>query len=61
MTTKGMTLYDKLVNKGIATSEELSLVKSLMSGSWEEVSHAVSLMQTDYRSINQLLGAGEED
>ena len=54
MTTNEMAMYDQLVEMGIATAEELNLVKCLVPGSWTEVLESVLFVKTGYRSIAQM-------
>ena len=50
MTQDEMMKYDQMVEWGIATTEELNLVRNLLSGSWNEVLDAVCYVRTGYRT-----------
>lgn len=55
MTTNEMIKYDQIVEYGIATAEELNLVRNLMSGEWNEVLDAVCYVRTGYKTWEQYL------
>jgi hypothetical protein len=57
MTTEEMITYDQIVELGIATAEEINLVKSLMSGSWTEVLNGIIFVRTGYHSMQQYFEA----
>ena len=61
MTTEEMVMYDMMVELGVATSEELNLARSLVSGSWKEVLSQVVDILTGYKSIEQMLEEEEEE
>lgn len=57
MTTEEMITYDQIVEFGIATAEELNLVRDIISGSWTDIYNAVIYARTGYRSFEQYLDA----
>ena len=61
MTQTEMMKYDMTVDMGIATAEEINLVKTLMSGTWEEVLDSICFVRTGYRDIDQMVEAEDED
>ena len=54
MTTNECIKYDQLVELGIATAEEINLVRNIMNGSWEEIFNAICYARTGYRTLEQL-------
>ena len=61
MTNNEMHLYDQLCEREIATPEELNLVRSLVSGTWEEILNSVLFVRTGYRSLQQMVDAEDEE
>lgn len=55
MTEREMNIYDVMVGLGIATTEELDLVRMVSSGTWEEILTVVLYIRTGYRTLEQLL------
>lgn len=55
MTTEEMITYDQIVEMGIATAEEINLVKCLMSGTWTEVLNGIIFVRTGYHSMQQYI------
>ena len=55
MTTNEMIKYDMMIEYNIATAEELNLVRSVLSGSWDEVLDAVCYVRTGYKTWEQYL------
>lgn len=55
MSNKEMLMYDDVVELGIATLEELNLVKNIMGGTWENVINMVISVRTGYRTYEQFL------
>lgn len=53
MTTEEMVKYVMMVELGIATAEELNLVRNLVSGSWNEVLDSVCNVRTGYETFEQ--------
>jgi hypothetical protein len=50
-----MNTYDYIVELGIATSDELNLVRNVMDGSWTEVLNSVIYARTGYHDIDQYI------
>lgn len=61
MTTKEMNAYDYMVDSGIATAEELNLVKNIKGGTWMEVIDTVVSVRTGYNSLDQYIECEMED
>lgn len=61
MTTAEMIKYDEMVEWGIATAEELNLARCLMSGTWEDVLHAVCYVRTGYHTLEDYIEDEMED
>ena len=61
MTTQEMITYDQIVEMGIATAEEINLVRCCMNGSWTEVLNSIIHARTGYRSIQQMIDAESEE
>lgn len=55
MTVEEMVLYDEIVDRGIATSEELNLARKLLYGSWEYVLNKVIYARTGYKDMWELI------
>lgn len=55
MSKEDMELYEQLVERGVATSREINLVKSVASGSWNEILHAILFVRTNCKTIIQLI------
>lgn len=55
MTDREMAIYDILVELEIATEDEISLVRYVMSGYWEEILNAIIYARTGYHDIEQLI------
>lgn len=45
--------YDTMVELGIATIEEMNLVKNIKGGTWTEVIDAIVSVRTGYNSFEQ--------
>lgn len=60
MTTNECILYDQIVELGIATAEEINLVRNLVAGEWTEVLNSIVYVRTGYRSLDQMLEAEED-
>lgn len=54
MTDRESFIYDEIVELGVATNEEINLVRNIMSGSWEDVLNAIIYARTGYHTYNQL-------
>lgn len=61
MKQEEVMLYDQIVKRGIATTDELNLARNLVDGSWTNVLEAVLYVRTGYRSIEQLIEDEEEE
>lgn len=57
MTSKEMTVYDQMVELGIATAEEINLVKGIMGGSWTEVLNDIISYRTGYSDFDDYIEA----
>lgn len=61
MTTDEMIKYDMTVDIGIATAEEINLVRSILAGSWTEVLDSICYARTGYRDLDQYMEYEDED
>ena len=61
MTTEEMIKYDQIVDMGIATAEEINLVRCVLSGDWNEVLDSIIYARTGYRSLEQMIQAEDEE
>lgn len=61
MTREEMDAYDFIVENGIATSEELNLVRNLLDGSWLDILNSVLYVRTGYRTIEQMIESENDD
>lgn len=61
MTTNEMIMYDRLVDMGIATPEEINLVWNICGGRWEDVLNNILYVRTGYRNLEQMFDEEEED
>lgn len=55
MTTDECIKYDRIVELGIATAEEINLVRCIMSGSWTEVLNNIVCTKTGFQTIEDYL------
>lgn len=55
MTVEEMTMYDWMVDNGIATAEELNLAFNLTSNGWKKTIEDVLCIRTGYRTIEQFM------
>ena len=55
MTTNECTLYDQMVRWGIATADEINLVRNLLDGSWENILQKICYARTGYQDLNDFL------
>lgn len=46
-------LYDSIVEYGIATEDEINLVRCVKSGTWEEILNAIVYARTGYLDFEQ--------
>lgn len=61
MTREEIDTYDFIVENGIATSEELNLVRNLLDGSWLDILNSVLYVRTGYRTIEQMIESENDD
>lgn len=61
MTTNEMINYDMMVEMGIATAEELNLVKNIQGGTWTDVINAVCDVRTGYKTFDDYIQAEVEE
>lgn len=57
MTSKEMTVYDQMVELGIATAEEINLVKCIRGGSWMDVLNDIIYVRTGYSDFDDYIEA----
>lgn len=55
MNQKEIEFYDTLVQFGIATEQEIKLVRDIMSGSWNEILEAILYARTGFRHLDSYL------
>lgn len=55
MTTDECILYDQMVEWGIATADEINLVRNVLDGSWENILKKICYARTGYRDLNDFL------
>lgn len=51
MTVEEMIKYDRMVELGIATAEEINLIKYISNGSWSEVFNIIVYVRTGYKTF----------
>lgn len=61
MTTEEMITYDQIVEMGIATADEINLVRNVASGTWTEILNGIIFARTGYHSIQQMIEAEDEE
>lgn len=61
MTTHEIETYDYIVDLGIATQEEINLVRNVLNGSWEDIFNAIIFARTGYRTVEQYIEMMEEE
>ena len=61
MTTEEMIKYDQIIDMGIATADEINLVRNVLSGDWNEVLDAIVYARTGYRSLEQMIEDEDEE
>lgn len=61
MNEKEIRMYDYVVELGLATAEELNLVKNIKGGTWEEVINAVVDVRTGYKTLDQYIECEMEE
>lgn len=55
MNEKEIAKYDAIVEYGIATVEELNLVRNLMAGEWDTLLNDIIFVRTGYRTLEQYI------
>lgn len=55
MTTDESILYDEMLEWGIATAEEINLVRNVLDGSWEDILKKICYTRTGYRDLDDFL------
>lgn len=55
MTREEDRMYDEVVELGIATTEELNLVKNVKGGTWKDVINAIVYVRTGYQTLEQYI------
>lgn len=61
MTTEEMIKYDQIVDLEIATPEEISLVRAVASGTWNEILDGIVYARTGYRTLEQFLSEDDDE
>ena len=55
MNEKEIAKYDTIIEYGIATAEELNLVRNLVTGEWNTILDDVVFVRTGYRTLEQYI------
>lgn len=61
MTVDEMIKYDMMIEYGIATAEEINLVKNIKGGTWNEVLDLICSVRTGYNTWEQFLECEMEE
>lgn len=61
MTDKEMHEYEQIVEREIATAEELNMVKAICGGFWQEVLNKVVYYRTGYNTFEDYLWDESEE
>ena len=61
MTTEEMIKYDQIVELEIATPEEISLVRAVATGTWNEILDGIVYARTGYRTLEQMLAEDDDE
>lgn len=61
MTTDEMITYDQIVEMGIATADEINLVRCVSNDTWTEILNSIIFARTGYRFIQQMIDAEDEE
>jgi hypothetical protein len=61
MNTNEMIKYDMMVELGVATPEEINLVRCLMSGSWNTILDNIVYAREGYHTFEEYLAELDED
>lgn len=55
MTTNECIMYDQMVELGVATVDEINLVRNVLDGSWEDILNRICYARTGYRSLDEYM------
>ena len=55
ITDEEIRAYDYIVESGIATAEEINLVRSVLDGTWTDIYNAIMYARTGYNSLEQYI------
>lgn len=55
MTTDECIVYDQMVELGIATADEINLVRNVLDGSWKDILKKICYARTGYRDLDDFL------
>ena len=61
MTTDECILYDQMVELGIATVNEINLVRNVLDGSWKDILNKICYARTGCRSVEDYIQEAMED
>ena len=61
MTRAEMFAYDFLVETGVATADEINLVRAIAFGSWMDIINAVVYTRCGYKTFDQFYDAIMEE
>ena len=54
-------MYDLIVEMDIATTQEINLVRNVLSGSWADILNAIVYARTGYNTLNQFIAETYDD
>ena len=60
MTNREAYIYDTLIELEIATEKEISLVRAVANGSWEDILNGILYARTGCRTLEQFFDEDEE-
>lgn len=55
MTTDECIMYDQVVELGIATANEINLVRNVLDGSWKDILNRICYARTGCRSVGDYI------
>jgi hypothetical protein len=61
MTTKECIQYDRIVEFGIATADEINLVRCIIAGSWQYVFDCIVYARTGHSTLDDYILEQMED
>ncbi len=61
MNKKECRMYDLIVEMDIATTQEINLVRNLLSGPWTEILNAIVYARTGYNTLEQFIAETYDD